>query len=271
MKYYDGKTILVTGAYGGFGRQFIAQLLGSGALLILSDVAVRDIADVLGPDLARKLPADWKNRIIAEIPADLSTGDGCRELYDRCMKTGREIDIIIHNAGIAFVGTFMDIPAESCEKVLSINLTAVMRLNKLFVPGMIKRGSGQLLYVSSVAGFVSTPFAIPYTVSKFGVRSLAMALHGEIKKSGVKTSIVYPFWARTPIMKSQRFGDPPTRTMPDFFASDPEFVVRRALKGAARNVLHICPGFFATFMWYAVRFWPIIAEQRSMREELINN
>lgn len=80
---------------------------------------------------------------------------------------------------------------------------------------------------------------------------------------------MYPFWAKTPIMKSQRFGNPPTRTMADFFASDPDFVVRRALKRAARNVLHTPPGFFATFMWYAVRFWPIIAEQRAMREELI--
>lgn len=269
MNYYVGKTVLITGAYGGFGRQFISQLLCCGASLILSDVAIRDIADTLGPELVKKLPADWKKLLIAEISADLSTTEGCRELYDRCMKTGREIDIVVHNAGIAFLGTLMDIPSNLCEKVLAVNLLAVMQLNKLFVPDMMRRRSGHLIYLSSVAGFVATPFAIPYTMSKFGVRSLAMALHGEIKRYGIKTSIVYPFWAKTPIMKSQRFGDPPTRTMPDFFASDSDFVVRRALKGAARNVLHVCPGFFATFMWYAVRFWPIIAEQRTMREELI--
>lgn len=269
MNYYSDKTVLITGAYGGFGRQFIAELLDCGASLILSDIAVKNIPEAIGPELAKKLPSGWNKKIIAEIPADLSTTQGCRELYDKCKQTGRQVDIIVHNAGIAFVGTLMDIPAELCDKVLAINLLSVMRLNKLFVPDMITRKSGHLIYVSSVAGFVATPFAIPYTMSKFGVRSLAMALHGEIKRHGIKTSIVYPFWSKTPIMQSQKFGNPEYKTMPDFYASEPGFVVKRALRGAARNLLHVTPGFFATFMWYAVRFWPIIAEQRAMREELI--
>jgi len=269
MNYYEGKTVLITGAYGGFGRQFIAQLLDCGASLILSDVVTGHVGDILGPELLKKLPADWKKKIIAEIPADLSTMEGCVELYDSCRKTGREIDMIIHNAGIAFAGTLMDIPVPLCEKVLAVNLTSVMHLNKLFVPDMMRRRSGHLIYVSSVGGFVATPFAIPYTMSKFGVRSLAMACHGELKRYGIKTSITYPFWSKTPIMKSQNFGNPPMKTMPDFFASEPDFVVRRTLNRAARNVLHICPGFFATFMWYAVRFWPVVAEQRAMRQELI--
>ncbi|HOT47184.1 MAG TPA: hypothetical protein PLM53_12780 [Spirochaetota bacterium] len=88
MNYYAGKTVLITGAYGGFGRQFIAQLMGHGASLILSDIAVRDIAGTLGPEPAKKLPADWKKKIIAEIPADLSTADGRQKLYDQCRKTG---------------------------------------------------------------------------------------------------------------------------------------------------------------------------------------
>ncbi|HNW28375.1 MAG TPA: hypothetical protein PKN50_07865 [Spirochaetota bacterium] len=61
---------MITGAYGGFGRQFIAQLLGHGASLIQSDVAVMDIAGTLGPELV-KPPAYWQKKIIAEIPADL--------------------------------------------------------------------------------------------------------------------------------------------------------------------------------------------------------
>ncbi len=58
----------------------------------------------------------------------------------------------------------MDIPGELCEKVMEGNLMAVMRLNRLFVSGMVRRGPCYLLYISSVAGFVATPYAIPYTV-----------------------------------------------------------------------------------------------------------
>jgi NAD(P)-dependent dehydrogenase (short-subunit alcohol dehydrogenase family) len=137
MNYYSGKTVLITGAYGGFGLQFIAQFLDSGSSLILSDVTIKNIPEALGPQLAKKLPTDLKKKIIAEIPADLSTTQGCRELYENCKKTGRPVDIIVHNAGIAYAGTLIDIPAELCDKVLAINLLSVMQLNKLAVKQII--------------------------------------------------------------------------------------------------------------------------------------
>lgn len=259
MNYFKGKTVLITGAFGGFGRHFVSQLALAGANLILSDL---------------KTPSDYekmkeKNRIIETIEADLSTYDGCKSLYENVTKLGKYPDIIIHNAGTAFIGNYVDVPHEKSELVVNLNLLSVMRLNSLFLPKMIEKRSGHLLYVSSVAGFVATPFGTAYTTSKFGLRAFAMSMHGETKKYGIKSSIVYPFWAKTAIMKSQVFGNPKMKTMPDFFASEPDYVVRKALQGISKGKLHICPGFFSKLMWQVVRFVPLISEQRFMRDELI--
>jgi short-subunit dehydrogenase len=269
MKYYRGKTILLTGAYGGFGRHFIIELLKSGAKIILTDIEVKNVDKIFHGDEEKLLPEDWKKGIIASIPSDLSTSEGCKNLYGACKKLGMEIDIIIHNAGIVYVGTFLDIPEELCEKNISVNLLSIMRLNKLFLPDMVRRKAGHLIYLSSIAGIVATPYAVPYTVTKFGVRALAMSIHGELKRYGIKTSIVYPFFSKTPIIKYQVFGNPKMRTMPDFFLAEPDDVARRALKGAARGKLHVPTCFFSRFMWYAVRFWPIIAEQQKVRDDMV--
>ena len=262
LKYYHEKTVLLTGAFGGFGKHFANQLLEAGAKLVLSDVAEKPLADVV-----RK--KEWEQRVLGIIATDLSTGKGCRQLYKDVSSLGVNPDIIIHNAGIGFGGAFVDIPFKNIERVFNVNLMSIAHLNSLFLPGMIRRESGHLIYVSSVAGFVATPFGVAYSASKFGVRAMAMALHGEIKRHGIRTSITYPFWSKTPIMQSQVFGNPDLKTMPDFFADEPGDVVRTSLKGAAKGKLHIRPGFFSKAMWQAVRITPVIAAQRIMRDELI--
>jgi short-subunit dehydrogenase len=259
MTYFKGKTVLISGAFGGFGTHFTRQLASYGARLILSDLcSPKDSID-----------SGVKKALVGILPADLSTPEGCTGLYNDVEKLGQYPDVIIHNAGIASIGPFVDIPLENNEKVIAVNLLSVMRLNNLFIPRMIGNRSGHLIYVSSVAGFVATPYGVSYTTSKFGLRAMAMATHGEVRRYGVKTSITYPFWSKTAIMKSQVFGNPSMKTMPDFYASDPEYVVRTTLNGAAAGKLHIRPGIFSKLMWQAVRLIPVIAEQRFMREELI--
>ncbi|MGO9146473.1 MAG: SDR family NAD(P)-dependent oxidoreductase [Desulfomonilia bacterium] len=259
MEYYRGKNILITGAFGGFGHGFISQLLDSGASLILSDVPQSAVPILEGKKSLPDLCTGRKNQILSVIPADLSTAEGCRTLYEEYKKLGIKADMIIHNAGIAFGGEYVDVPLDLDEKVIHVNLLSIMRLNKLFLPEFTNRRSGHLIYMSSVAGFVATPLAVSYSTSKFGVRAFAMALHGEIKKHGIRTSIVYPFFSKTPILKSQVFGNPKRSVMPGFCATSSEYVVTCTLKGAQKGRLHICPGFFSKVMWLAVRLHPVIS------------
>jgi short-subunit dehydrogenase len=265
MRYYRDKNILITGAFGGFGRCFISQLLDSGAYLILSDAPQNSVPIGDSKTSLPELYPGREQRIISIIPADLSNAEGCRTLYDGYKKLDVHLDMIIHNAGIAFGGDYVDIPPDLNEKVIDVNLLSVMRLNSLFLPEFISRKSGHLIYVSSVAGFVATPLAVSYSTSKFGVRAFAMALHGEIRKHGVRTSIVYPFFSKTPILKSQVFGNPKKAVMPGFCATSAEYVAACTLKGAQKGRLHICPGFFSKVMWLAVRLHPVISAQRGIQ------
>ncbi|HNY66900.1 MAG TPA: SDR family NAD(P)-dependent oxidoreductase [Deltaproteobacteria bacterium] len=257
MEYFRNRNILVTGAFGGFGRCFTQQLLDCGANLILSDMPQAASAESLGMQ-----GTAGQGRVVSVIPADLSTGEGCRALYDEFRNLGIGLDMIVYNAGIGFGGNYLDVPLELNEKVISVNLLSVMRLNALFLPGLISRGSGHLIYVSSVAGFVATSLGASYSTSKFGVRAFAMAVHGEVRRHGIRTTIVYPFYSKTPILRSRVFGDPKVSVMPGFCASSPEHVVACALKGARRGRLHVCPGFFSKLMWAAVRLYPVISDQR---------
>jgi uncharacterized protein len=264
MEYYKGKNVLITGAFGGFGSCFISQLLDSGASLILSDVPQSSVPIRDAKNSLPELDSGREKQIISIIPADLSSAEGCRTLYDEYKKTGVHLDMIIHNAGMAYMGPYADVPLDHNEQVINVNLLSAMRLNSLFLPELITRKSGHLIYVSSVAGFVATPLAVSYSTSKFGLRAFAMALHGEIRKYGIRTSIVYPFFSKTPILKSQVFGNPKVSVMPGFCATSPEYVVTCTLKGAEKGRLHICPGFFSKVMWLAVRLHPVISAQRKI-------
>jgi len=265
MEYYRNKNILLTGAFGGFGLCFISELLSFGANLILSDAPQQASAFLDGTGNLQTVCAGRDKQVLSVIPADLSSAEGCRNLYDEYRKLGTGVDMIIHNAGIGFGGEYVDVPPDLNEKVVSVNLLSIMRLNALFLPELISRRSGHLIYVSSVAGFVATPLAVSYSTSKFGVRAFAMALHGEIRKHGIRTTIVYPFFSKTPILKSPVFGNPEVAVMPGFCASSPGHVVTCTLKGARKGRLHICPGFFSKVMWLAVRLYPVISSQRKIQ------
>jgi short-subunit dehydrogenase len=264
MDYYRGKNILVTGAFGGFGLSFISHLLNEGANLILSDTDQAASPYLTDPQDIPGVTSLTKRQIISVIPADLSTAEGCSALHDGCRTLGKPLDMIIHNAGIAFGGEYLDVPLDLNEKVVAINLLSIMRLNALFLPELVSRGSGHLMYISSVAGFVATPYAVSYTTSKFAVRAFAMALHGEYRDRGIRTTIVYPFFSKTPILKSTVFGNPKARYLPGFVATTADQVVSCALGGAAKGRLHVCPGFFSKFMWVAVRLRPVISPQRKI-------
>lgn len=252
---FHGKTILLTGAFGGFGKKFIRYFLTGGAQLLLSDLRTRDV-----DELIRELGLDAVHRpqLLGVIEADLSEAGCGKKLYDACAAIA-PVDMVVHNAGIGYGGYYEDIPWEKVDVQLRVMLQAPMEITHHFLPDFLKRGSGHFVFVSSVAGFVATPFGIPYTAAKFGLRAFAMALYGESAKRGVDVSIVYPFYTRTDIIQSKVYGNPPVKTMPAFFIEDPDTVIREVVQGISARKLHIFPGKFSRLLWNAGKFYPLIA------------
>ena len=254
---YKDKTVLITGAFGGFGQKFIKNFLLSDAKVILTDLNAKPILEVFKEE---NIPASYEKNVLGVLPLDLTKENGPQELYNACNALGK-VDTVIHNAGIAFIGYFEDVPIEKHMLVMKLNINVPMELTHLFLPDFKKRKSGQFVFISSVAGIVATSYGSSYSSAKFGLKSFAMALFGELKKSGVDISIVYPFFTNTKIMDYKPYGNPPVPTMPSIFLGDPEKVIGEAMAGINSKKLHIRPGFYSKFMFLMTKLYPVIADQ----------
>ncbi|MBD3887395.1 SDR family NAD(P)-dependent oxidoreductase [Phormidium tenue FACHB-886] len=246
--------VLITGATGGFGQELTGQLLEAGSRLILTDLE----ADRLEQQVAGIQQAISTGEVLACLVADLSTSTGCELLYKQVQGLNTPVDILINNAGIAVFGRMDEVPPEQWERLMYINLLAPMRLSSLFVADMIARRSGHIVNISSAAGWVATAGLTHYSSSKFGLRGFSEGLLAEVKPYNVRVTAVYPFFSRTPILQSMRYGALAKETVgvADHLITDPAVVMRRTIQGIERNQLHVFPDRIAYTIHLFKRFAP---------------
>ena len=260
MTQLDKAVVLITGAAGGFGQELTRQLLAANSQLILSD---RD-ASVLQACVNQTQQEVPTGKVLACLAADLSSREGCETLYQEAIALGVSIDILINNAGIGLFGRMDEVPTEQWERLMQVNLLAPMRLSTLFVADMIARQQGHIVNISSLAGWVATEGLTHYAASKFGLRGFSEGLHQEVKPYNVQVTAVYPFFSRTPILQSPRYGSLAQGTIetegregfPPQFATDPARVMRSTLQGIRRNQLHVFPDAIAQITQRLKRYTP---------------
>lgn len=247
-------TVLLTGASGGFGQELIRQLLEAGSYLILTDL---DEA-VLQSRVAAIQSQVKTGKVLACLPADLATPEGCKILYDRVQELHCPIDILINNAGIGVFGRLDEIPTAKWERVMQVNLLAPMRLSALFVTDMIARRKGHIVNISSLAGWTAQAGLSVYSTSKFGLRGFSEGLFNEVNPYNVQVTAVYPFFSRTPILQSEQYGtlakDLPG--FPEHLATDPANVMRVTIQAIRRNQLHVFPDRIAKTVYWLQRYFP---------------
>jgi short-subunit dehydrogenase len=202
MTQLNEAVVLITGAAGGFGQELTRQLLAANSHLILTD---RDAAG-LQANVTRIQQEVPTGKVLACLAADLSSREGCETLYREAIALGVTIDIVINNAGMGLFGRMDEVPSEHWERLMQINLLAPMRLSALFAADMIARRRGHIVNISSLAGWVATAGLTHYATSKFGLRGFSEGLHQEVKPYNVQVTAVYPFFSRTPILQSPRYG-----------------------------------------------------------------
>ena len=241
------KSVLITGAGGGFGRHMVRQFREAGARLILTDISDEALHDAID---------DAGNDLVAAVTADLATEEGCDAVAVACASRDLVPDILVNNAGIGVAGRLDHVPRDQWETLMRLNMLAPMRLCNEFLPGMVDRASGHIVNISSLAGWIGSQGLSAYCASKFAVRGFGESLAADLAGTGVHVTNVYPCFSRTAIIDSPQYGYEQRRVVPEYLISEPSHVVAQIIKGVRRNRLHVFPDRYSRYIHYVTRFTP---------------
>ncbi len=192
------RSALVTGASAGIGAAFAEALAREQYDLVL--VARR--ADRL-EELAKRL-RDARGVAIEVLAADLTDGAGLARVVAR-VEEGPP-DLLVNNAGHGSFGNFAELDIDREVGEIQLNVVALVRLTRAALPGMIRRGHGAIINVSSMAGFQPMPFNATYGATKAFVNSFTEALHEELRGTGVRVQALCPGFTRTDRVPGHRRG-----------------------------------------------------------------
>jgi short-subunit dehydrogenase len=185
------RTALVTGASSGLGVSFARLLAARGCALVL--VARReDRLVTLAAELRDAHDAD-----VTVLPADLASRDGLESVAARLADGGPPIELLVNNAGRSARGSFAELSPDAIDAQIGLNVTALARLARAAVGGMLERSFGGILNVSSMAGFGASPGSSVYGATKAFVTSLSESLHAELTGTGVHVTALCPGFTRT--------------------------------------------------------------------------
>ena len=179
-------TVLVTGASSGIGLELARTFARHGHDVVLSARSV----DAL-EELAARLRAEHGVR--AEVvAADLARPGAAYTLVQELVRRGIVVDVLVNNAGFAQRGAFTDVSEQRHLDMVQVNITAVVQLTRLLLPGMIERRRGGVLNTASTAAFLAGPYMAVYYATKAFVLSFTEALHEEVADTGVRVVALCP-------------------------------------------------------------------------------
>ncbi len=239
---YQGKVVLITGGSSGIG-QALARLLDSvGARLWL---------------LARRTEAllETQAQMCGEChvrSTDVSDWGQVQAALEEIQSVSGVPDVIINSAGITHPGYVQDLPVEVFRRMMEVNYLGTVHVVKAALPGMIARGSGHIINISSVAGFLGVFGYTAYGASKYAVRGFSDTLRAELKPLGIRVSVVFPPDTDTPQLAYETpFKPPETKALAgNAGLLSAEAVARTILRAAARGRYIILPGLETKLLYH---------------------
>ena len=200
----QGAHVLLTGGSRGIGPYIARALLARGAKVTLTARSEEDLARVreeLGPDR------------VAIAPGDVSVEAQREKMVVGAEEAFGPVDVLVNNAGIESVLPFPEFEEDEIRRVIDVNLEAPIQLTRLVVPGMIERGKGHVVNISSLSGRTGPPYHTIYSSTKHGLVGFSAALRNELKGTGVSASVICPGYITEAGMFAEERGmEPPKKS-----------------------------------------------------------
>jgi NAD(P)-dependent dehydrogenase (short-subunit alcohol dehydrogenase family) len=185
---------LVTGASSGIGKAATLALVAAGFQVIGTS-----------RDTSRVTPGDGVTLLDLDVTSDESVATVVGQVIERF---GR-IDVLVNNAGLGTNGAAEEVSVAQAQRVFDVNVFGLMRMTKAVRPHMRGRGRGRVINISSVGGFVPSPFMAVYVGSKHAVEGYSESLDHEVREHGVRVLLVEPAPTSTPFDANMVLGDTP--------------------------------------------------------------
>jgi 3-dehydrosphinganine reductase len=238
---WKGKVALVTGGSSGIGLAIARLLAQQGAHVWLVarrkeilETALREVA------AARLDPA----QPCGIFSADISDATQAAAAIEHVSAQAGVPDLLVNAAGITHPGYVQDLSLEIFRSMMDVNYFGTVYITKAALPGMLKRGSGHIINISSMGGFIGAFGYSAYGASKFAVRGFSDVLRSELKPLGLRVSIVFPSDTDTAQLAYEApFKPLETKALAGKVkVMSPEFVAKITLQQAARGRYIILPG-----------------------------
>lgn len=243
---------LITGGSSGIGLALAKQLASEGADICL---LARDLEKLENAQKEIQTLTTRDGQKITTLSCDIVDNTALTAALDNWLSENEPPDLVINSAGVTYPGYFQELDIEIFHWLMEINYYGTLHICKYFVPGMVARGSGTIVNISSQAGFFGIIGYTGYSASKFAVRGFSDALRSELKPLGVQVSVVFPPDTDTPQLA---FEDPlkpfETRELAGTMkAMSAEAVAQSILKSAHKGKYVIIPGTEGKFLFHLMR------------------
>ena len=254
---FTGRVVVVTGAAAGIGLCLVRAFAKLGATVYATDV------DELGLKNLNNQAAQegWD---VHSRAGDVTDEQSLRDLANQVLRESGQLDYWVNNAGIQQMGRFTDMTPKQWNRIIQVNLTAVINATRVALELMQQRGCGQIINIASCAGHIPAPYMTAYTASKHAVVGFTRALNAELamENSPIQTMLVSPGFVETKIIeRGAELGFP---NWLSFMLSTPEVVAQSVIDGIKRNKPEVFPTLNGKLM-LAMHHWAPKSTIRSSR------
>ncbi len=236
---------LVTGADGGFGREFVKLLRQEPELTEIWCVARSE-------SKLAALRAELGEKIVP-LPLDLTQRESLNVLAERLDREGADVRFLVNNAGFDKFGPYDAVDVDTSLNMIDLNVSAVVALGLIVIPHM--GTGGRILNVASQASFFPLPYMDLYAATKVFVRHYTRALNVELKDKGISATAVCPGWMKTGLFDRAQTGA--EKTVRSFAGlTTPDKVAAKALRDAKRGKDMSTYGWFVKVTHLASKLCP---------------